>query len=54
MAELQDKEVNCVDCGQDFTLTAGEQEFYRTRELHEPKRCSSCRREKKRRNESRF
>src|SRR3954470_16637598 len=34
----------CVDCGQEFTFTAGEQEFYAQRGFTEsPKRCPSCR-----------
>lgn len=34
----------CVDCGQEFTFTAGEQEFYEQRGFSEPpKRCSTCR-----------
>jgi len=34
----------CADCGQEFTFTAGEQEFYAQRGFTEsPKRCPSCR-----------
>lgn len=34
----------CVDCGQEFTFTAGEQEFYEQRGFSEPpKRCATCR-----------
>src|SRR4051794_15782086 len=34
----------CVDCGQEFSFTAGEQEFYAQRGFTEsPKRCPSCR-----------
>jgi CxxC-x17-CxxC domain-containing protein len=34
----------CADCGQEFTFTAGEQEFYEQRGFTEPpKRCPSCR-----------
>ncbi len=33
-----------MDCGQEFTFTAGEQEFYAQRGFSEaPKRCVSCR-----------
>ena len=39
----QDKEVTCKDCGQSFTFTAGEQEFFQTRGFSEPIRCKSCR-----------
>jgi len=39
-----DRSISCVDCGQEFTFTAGEQEFYAQRGFTEsPKRCSSCR-----------
>jgi CxxC-x17-CxxC domain-containing protein len=39
-----DKSINCVDCGQEFSFTAGEQEFYAQRGFTEaPKRCPSCR-----------
>jgi CxxC-x17-CxxC domain-containing protein len=36
--------MTCADCGQEFTFTAGEQEFYEQRGFSEPpKRCPSCR-----------
>lgn len=39
-----DKTLTCRDCGQEFTFTAGEQEFYASRGLmNEPSRCPSCR-----------
>ncbi len=41
---LTDKTLVCSDCGQEFTFTIGEQEFYSSRGLlNEPKRCSECR-----------
>jgi uncharacterized Zn finger protein len=39
----QDKELTCRDCGQSFTFTAGEQEFFQERGFSEPIRCKSCR-----------
>ena len=40
----QDRILTCRDCGQDFTFTAGEQEFYDSRGLtNVPSRCPSCR-----------
>jgi hypothetical protein len=39
----QDKELTCKDCGQSFTFTAGEQEFFQTRGFSEPIRCKTCR-----------
>jgi CxxC-x17-CxxC domain-containing protein len=39
-----DRVITCVDCGQEFTFTSGEQEFYAQRGFSEaPKRCASCR-----------
>jgi CxxC-x17-CxxC domain-containing protein len=39
-----DRTISCVDCGQEFTFTSGEQEFYAQRGFSEaPKRCTSCR-----------
>ena len=44
----QDKTLQCSDCGQEFTFTAGEQEFYNSRGLlNEPKRCPECRQARK-------
>jgi CxxC-x17-CxxC domain-containing protein len=45
---FQDKSLRCSDCGQEFTFTAGEQEFYASRGLqNEPRRCPECRRARK-------
>lgn len=39
-----DRSIACADCGQEFTFTSGEQEFYAQRGFTEsPKRCPSCR-----------
>ena len=39
-----DKVMTCRDCGEQFTWTAGEQEFYQSRGLlNPPTRCPSCR-----------
>ncbi len=41
---LQDKTLTCRECGQEFTFTVGEQEFYLSRSLmNEPGRCPECR-----------
>ena len=41
---LADKTLVCRDCGQEFTFTVGEQEFYLSRGLvNEPSRCPECR-----------
>ncbi len=38
----------CVECKQSFLFETGEQKFYKMRGLTPPKRCTSCRRQKKR------
>lgn len=38
-----DKTLTCADCGQTFTFTASEQDFYAERGFSEPRRCPSCR-----------
>jgi CxxC-x17-CxxC domain-containing protein len=45
---FQDKTLTCVDCGQSFVFTAGEQEFFAQRGFqNEPKRCKNCKAAKK-------
>lgn len=41
--EKQDKTLICKECGQEFTFTAGEQEFYAEKGFQEPQRCKECR-----------
>ncbi len=42
-----DKALTCADCSAEFIFTASEQEFYAEREFSEPRRCPSCRAERK-------
>ena len=43
-----DKQIQCVECGNDFTFTAAEQEFFAQKGYtNEPKRCQSCRQARK-------
>ena len=49
MELYNDKELECVDCQEVFTFTAGEQEFYAKRKFQDPKRCAGCRLERKER-----
>ena len=43
MSEFQDRTLRCVDCGADFTFTAGEQSFFHDKNFkNEPKRCRNC------------
>ena len=44
---MADKNITCVDCGQPFNFSQGEQEFYEQRGMSEPKRCKECRQAKK-------
>jgi len=44
--EVLDKVIHCVECGHDFTWTAGEQQFFRERGYkYAPKRCKDCKRQ---------
>ena len=41
--EYKDKVVKCIDCGEEFVFTAGEQLFYADKGFkNEPKRCKGC------------
>jgi CxxC-x17-CxxC domain-containing protein len=48
MATGEDKTITCVDCGNEFLFTSGEQAFYHERGLtNEPTRCKGCREARK-------
>ena len=38
-----DRTLTCQDCGQEFTFSADDQEFFATKGYSEPKRCPACR-----------
>ncbi len=42
-----DMSITCSDCGQDFTFTAADQQFFQERGYSTPKRCKPCRMAKK-------
>jgi CxxC-x17-CxxC domain-containing protein len=43
-----DKQIQCSDCGKEFTFTAAEQEFFQQKGYtNEPKRCLTCRQARK-------
>jgi CxxC-x17-CxxC domain-containing protein len=42
-----DTTLTCRDCGQAFTFTSGEQDFYASRGFSEPSRCPDCRAQRK-------
>lgn len=45
--EFEDKQITCIDCGQEFTWTGGEQLFFRDKGLkNPPKRCRNCKQAK--------
>ena len=42
-SDFQDKRINCVDCGNKFVWSAGEQGFFHDKGLkNPPKRCKTC------------
>jgi len=45
---FKDKTLQCSDCGNNFTFSAKEQEFFQSKGYtNEPKRCPECRQAKK-------
>jgi CxxC-x17-CxxC domain-containing protein len=45
--EYRDKLLRCIDCGEEFIFTAGEQLFFADKGLkNEPKRCKPCKAKK--------
>ncbi|RMD92748.1 MAG: cytochrome C551 [Calditrichaeota bacterium] len=45
---MEDKMIICEDCGEEFTFSADEQQFYAERGFQQPKRCKPCREKRKR------
>lgn len=46
-SDFQDSSIKCVDCGEMFVWTAGEQVFFHDKGLkNEPKRCKPCKQAK--------
>ena len=44
----EDRNITCVDCGQEFVFTASEQAFYAEKGFTDaPKRCKACRQARK-------
>ncbi len=51
--EFEDAPIKCIDCLEEFTWTAGEQEFFHDKNLlNPPKRCKECKKAKNRRIEA--
>ena len=42
--DFKDILLHCVDCDKDFVFEAGEQFFFWSKDLPQPKRCPDCRR----------
>jgi CxxC-x17-CxxC domain-containing protein len=41
--EFQDRVLKCIDCGEDFVFTAGEQLFFHDKNFKNlPRRCKAC------------
>lgn len=38
-----EKKIICADCGREFIFTEGEQRYFWSKGLAEPKRCKPCR-----------
>lgn len=48
--DFQDLNITCIDCGQEFVWTIGEQTFFRDKGLkNPPKRCKKCKQAKNQR-----
>lgn len=46
-SDFQDRSITCVDCGEPFVWTSGEQVFFHDKGLrNEPKRCKPCKQAK--------
>ena len=53
--DFEDRELKCIDCGKEFTWSAGEQAFFQEKGFTDPpKRCVDCRQAKKARNQERL
>lgn len=52
-SDLQPRDITCVDCGEVFTFTVGEQQYYKGLNFtNDPKRCKPCREARKQNKES--
>lgn len=43
----EERTLNCVQCGNDFPFTSDDQEFHAGRGYQDPKRCPTCRAERR-------
>lgn len=40
---MPDQTLECKDCGDDFTFSEKDQDFYKSKQFEPPKRCKPCR-----------
>ena len=53
--KFEDMTLKCVDCGQDFVFTAGEQLFFSNKQFkNQPKRCKACKQKRSPQQKSAF
>ena len=45
--KVENKSLLCADCGEKFLFDAGEQAFFWSKGLSEPRRCKPCRQKRK-------
>ena len=43
---MSERTLTCVQCGQDFTFSAEDQQYHAERGYQDPKRCPTCRAER--------
>jgi CxxC-x17-CxxC domain-containing protein len=44
---MTDRTLTCAQCGQDFTFSAEDQQYHAERGYQDPKRCPTCRAERR-------
>ena len=47
VVEIDGELIYCVSCGVTFLFGVGEREYFKSKELQNPKRCGPCRRARK-------
>jgi hypothetical protein len=47
VSDFQDKFITCCECQDEFLFSAGEQAYFTSKGLNEPKRCKACRQYRK-------
>lgn len=47
VSDYTDKFIKCCDCNDEFLFSAGEQAYFTSKGLAEPKRCKACRQYRK-------